>query len=165
MSKLLKQLLLIIILILSNFTFAKGESLKKINSSFDKRFVVYSTKDTQSNIILDKQSGLLWQDQRTVINRLFYANTANNYCSNMNLGSLNHWRVPTYHELMSLIDYQKSEPATSAPFVHQSIGDFWTSTPSVKDPKYYWYIDFLYGYTSISPMGKPLLLRCVHNAI
>ena len=165
MDKLLKRLLLVIVVIISNFAFAKEESFKTINSSFDKRFVAYSTKDVQSNIILDKQSNLLWQDQLTVTKRELYHDTAKIYCPNLNLSSLNHWRVPTYGELLSLIDYQKSEPATSAPFMHQSIGDFWTSTVFTKDQKYYWYVDFLYGYTSVAPVGKPLLLRCVHDVI
>ena len=88
MDKLLKRLLLVIIVIISNFSFAKEERFKTMSSNFDKRFVVHSTKSIRSNIILDRQSNLLWQDQQTVIDRLFYVDTAKKYCSNLDLGSL-----------------------------------------------------------------------------
>jgi hypothetical protein len=159
-----KHLLVVIALIVSNFSFAVENDNTTTSPSPDERFTTFF-QDKKNRVILDKKWGLLWEDQLTVITREFYQDVAKIYCSNLNFGSLNHWRVPTYGELMSLIDYQKSEPATSAPFIHQSIGDFWTSTVFAKDQKYYWYVDFLYGYTSVAPVGKPLLLRCVHDVI
>ena len=58
------------------------------------------------------------------------------------------WRLPTVQELLSVIDYTKSEPATQMEGF--SNNTYWTSTVSKGYPSFAWIVDLTHGYSNNS---------------
>ena len=54
------------------------------------------------------------------------------------------WRLPTLPELLSLVDYEKKNPATMLPNMRSSC--YWSATPNVNYTSGVWLVDFNYGY-------------------
>ncbi|MCI5180337.1 MAG: DUF1566 domain-containing protein [Candidatus Electrothrix sp. AW3_4] len=50
------------------------------------------------------------------------------YCATLNFGGHTDWRLPSRHELQSIIDYRRYNPAVDTSFFPAVIGTFWTST-------------------------------------
>jgi uncharacterized repeat protein (TIGR01451 family) len=62
------------------------------------------------------------------------------------LGGNNDWRLPTYKELLTIVDYSQSSPATnSIVFPDAPSSFFWTATDSAVLSSLAWIVDFAYG--------------------
>jgi hypothetical protein len=78
--------------------------------------------------VTDELTGLMWQ-QATPPSGYTWAD-AQTYCTNLALSTYRDWRLPSFVELVSIIDYSQGPPAISltafpdAPWV-----DYWSSTP------------------------------------
>lgn len=119
--------------------------------------------DCSEGLYCDYEKDFMWQDQRISVSRYDYLYNAVKYCSDLTIGDYSEWRLPSVQELLTLIDYDRHEPASDAEFKNESIGDYWSSTPFIDRDSYYWYVDFLFGFTSVAHAGKPNLIRCVHR--
>lgn len=106
------------------------------------------------NIVIDKKRGLIWQDDaihsttswENVINPL---SLALHKCANKSFAGFSDWRLPNINELKTLIDYTKTDPATSQVFQNfptSSNGhlDFLSSTTAIPSTKV-WYVNFWSG--------------------
>jgi hypothetical protein len=52
------------------------------------------------------------------------------YCTNLTLATHSDWRLPTFIELVSILDYSQNAPAISPTAFPSAPGlDFWSSTP------------------------------------
>lgn len=59
------------------------------------------------------------------------------------------WRLPDVQELRSIVEYGMSLPAINASlFPATPSSRFWSSTSSVPDPAYAWFVNFYSGYSS-----------------
>ena len=61
-------------------------------------------------------SGYTWADAQT-------------YCTTLTLATHSDWRLPTFIELVSIIDYSQNAPAISPTAFPPASVDFWSSTP------------------------------------
>jgi hypothetical protein len=62
------------------------------------------------------------------------------------LGGNTDWRLPTYKELLTIVDYSQSSPATnSIVFPDAPSSFFWTATDSAVSSSLAWIVDFAYG--------------------
>ncbi len=100
-------------------------------------------------MIRDSSTNLIWQ--KTVTNEISSLKDAFAYCEDLEYAGYADWRLPNRNELLTLIDYTKSQPASSFPGMPQAV--FITSTPVIgyynpQDPwawnmatglKDYWY--------------------------
>jgi hypothetical protein len=78
--------------------------------------------------VTDELTGLMWQ-QATAPSAFTFAD-AQTYCTNLALSTYRDWRLPTFIELVSLIDYSQGPPAISlAAFPGVPWVDYWSSTP------------------------------------
>jgi len=66
-------------------------------------------RDNGDHTVSDLATGLLWQKTRSVVARSW--TTAQEYCSNLELGNFSDWRLPNVKELASIIDYRVDDPA------------------------------------------------------
>jgi hypothetical protein len=80
-------------------------------------------------------------------------NEAIEYCKNLRLAGYDDWRLPTVKELLTLVDYDRFNPAIN-PMFGGVASYYWSSTTNVDDTSGAWYVDFSYGY--VDGYGKPV---------
>jgi len=108
------------------------------------------TRDDANDIVTDNLTGLMWQDDDTLVTKQWLTttnyntceydtsspecydtsgDTAASYCSNLTLGGYTDWRLPTSKELEGIVDYGKSYPAIdTTKFQSFSSSHYWSST-------------------------------------
>jgi len=95
---------------------------------------------------LDTNNGIVWQKEQC--KDKFTFKEAIEYCESLRDG----WRLPTTKELISIIDYEKGNPATDLPGMRWS--SYWSSTTYANNTDYAWQVDFYNGYVdSLSKSG------------
>jgi hypothetical protein len=99
---------------------------------------------------------LEWQEE--VPDREFTWAQAKEYAASLGDG----WRLPTIKELLTLVDYEKSQPACSV-FPDCPIDWFWSSSAVSGDATDAWLVDFYYGYTANGGVGNTARVRCVRD--
>ena len=71
------------------------------------------------------------------------------------------WRMPTIKELLSALDYEKCDPATSIEGFTSSY--YWSSSSYVSDSKYAWGVYFKYGGSHYGNKTVEFYVRCVRT--
>jgi hypothetical protein len=109
--------------------------------------------------VVDNETTLTWQ--RVVDNQPYTWAQADTYCKTLNLdGSV--WRLPTLHELQSIVDESKVNPAIDEavfPFTLNTF--FWSSVHYVPDSNAAWGIDFAGGDVGRNGVVGDSRVRCV----
>ena len=95
------------------------------------------------NIVVDNNTGLEWQ--QTISEDTFTWYDAVSHCENLEYGGYSDWRLPTPHELLTIINHNKHDPATDASYFSFS-SDLWTSKTYVTDTNKAFKLGFAYGY-------------------
>lgn len=94
--------------------------------------------------VLDKETQLVWeQSPQTTIHDW---NAARVQCTNRPIGGRKGWRLPSVHELASLVDPNASNPALPLghPFtnVQPAGSSYWSATTNAGNPANAWVVDF-----------------------
>ena len=123
---------------------------------------LYSSTHSTNTIISDKKQHIYWQDTALPKKK----NTkdwddANTYCERLSLHGMENWRVPTFTELLSIVNYTQADPAIDAVFTHVGEGTYWTSTDFSSTRSRAWTIDFRTGKTYYSYKSTNHAVRCV----
>lgn len=72
------------------------------------------------------------------------------------------WRAPTIREQLSLVDYERFDPAIDTTFFRGESAWFWTSTPDASSPGgCAWGVSFYYGYAYYYGQGLRGFVRPV----
>ena len=78
--------------------------------------------------VTDDLTDLMWQQAEPAGAPTWAA--AQTYCTNLTLATHSDWRLPTFIELVSIVDYSQNAPAISPTAFPSAPGlDFWSSTP------------------------------------
>lgn len=124
---------------------------------------------------LKKQKILNVQDETFINNDLMWQDTDKNlklklnrlefkvYCRNLELANRKDWRVPTYKELNTLVDYNKIDPANLDKIEFVDSLKYWSSTPDVLEKNKNWFIDFTDGSSDTANDLERLNVRCVRD--
>ncbi|MCP4969695.1 MAG: DUF1566 domain-containing protein [Arcobacter sp.] len=120
---------------------------------------------TKSNgVVTDSETGFQWQDDysdngNTIKNASW--SEAITYCENLSLDGAD-WRLPNKNELLSLIDYEKSNPAIKEDvFQNISSRDGWSSTTLTYISSFAWFVEFYSGDTLQDLKTDTHDVRCV----
>jgi hypothetical protein len=74
--------------------------------------------------ITDNVTGLMWQQadggEMTIEN-------AQIYCDNLTLGGYTDWRLPNCHELFSILNHDKVNPAADTNYFTKTLAEYWWS--------------------------------------
>ena len=113
---------------------------------------------------LDDKTGLIWQDNKEILDNNLNHDEAQTYCQNLEVDGFNDWRLPTLREYYTIIDLRQDRPALKNGFEIRDDGRYWTATPFVKNPeKEAWYISMSYGEAEPYKKGRVYHVRCVRN--
>ena len=133
-----------------------------------------------NDTFLDKNTGLMWQDDKEVIikkskygkitkkNRDLNWTEANEYCENLKLAGFDDWRLPTLYELESIIDYKYKDNApynkvNKRFFKNMKTTYYWSSSEYVHYPREAWLVKFDWGESYIYPKDKYKMVKCVRG--
>jgi len=91
---------------------------------------------------------------------------ASQACDDLNLGDKRDWRLPTLAELITIVDFARSEPAVALPFDATPGEVLWSAvrTPigtSLVLGNAAWTLDFSYGLAAPEPLDQRHSVRCV----
>lgn len=109
--------------------------------------------------VLDNDTGLVWQHPIDAVPRTW--SEADAYCASLSIGGTS-GRLPTLRELHTLVDESRFNPSIDgSTFPGTPSASFWSSTPVASNAGLTWAVDFNVGLNWGSPVGDPLLVRCV----
>jgi len=124
-------------------------------------------RDDDKQVVIDKDRGLMWQDNLDKDSLKLTYQEAVNYCKMLKLGGYTDWRVPKIEELSTIIDISRYNPAIVDSFVNVGNDDakyMWSSTlrnHCCGDLMYTIYIRK--GNISSWSKNKIHMVKCVRN--
>ena len=135
--------------------------LEKISNKTNKSSAENFTK--KDSVVLDKVAHLVWQDDRAVVEVKKNWFDAEKYCKSLNINGLNAWRVPSYDELITIVDYTKHTLAAMPAFKHVISEYYWSSNEDEKDKQKAKNVYFGNGCPNVNFKEKEYYIRCVHT--
>jgi hypothetical protein len=113
------------------------------------RFVVLT--NWASAAVLDKETGLVWERSPDSANTFSWF-AARGHCMARTTGNHKGWRMPSVHELASVIDPSVAFPGPALPVGHPFLtvqsAPYWTATTNAGFPDIAWYVHFNNGGVS-----------------
>lgn len=114
-------------------------------------------------IIHDKNTNLMWQDSIDTKTKELKWDDAKGYCSKLKVGEYDDWRLPSYDELKTLIDYESYDPAIVKSFKYTKSSYYWSLTPYTSASSRAWRIYFKSGYSNYDYKSNSYYVRCVRG--
>ena len=109
-------------------------------------------------ILSDQGSGLSWQkEHKEDLNW----EQAKSYCSELKYGGKEDWRLPERSELMTIVKYRKSNPASDFPGMPAKY--FWSQSTSAEYTGFAWGVNFRNGSLNNYDKASTQLVRCVRK--
>jgi hypothetical protein len=127
-----------------------------------------SYSDNYDGTVTDNVTGLMWQQEPSTA--MLSWSAARNYCATLMLSQYPDWRLPSYIELVSLVDYGAAIPTVNATYFPGTPAyKFWSSTPFAAKPTVEtpsaWYVDFDQGWTQETVLTDVKFARCVRQTL
>lgn len=112
-------------------------------------------------IVRDQWTALTWQRVLDGAARSWTAAAA--YCAALNLGEFSSgWRVPSYKELLTLVDRRRYLPAVETAAFPEAPSEFtWSSSSCAFTGACAWGVDFAWGGSDYKATGAAHPVRCV----
>jgi hypothetical protein len=111
-------------------------------------------------VVTDLNTGLIWQRADDGLTRT-WAN-ASAYCEALVLSRFSDWRLPSRHELISIADYGRYEPAINPAFESKN-ASYWSDRPAADLEGYYWQVNFNKGSSGVIGKEQLYYVRCVRS--
>jgi len=95
---------------------------------FAQLFAAELLRDDSSNVVVDRENGLMWQDDSRAAAGKVSWSEALKRCETLDLGGYSDWRLPSRDELDSLADDSRFEHGIYPQFDSVGSGGYWSST-------------------------------------
>jgi len=122
---------------------------------------------TSGETVRDGLTGLIWQ--RADMPPGHNWQWVTDYCAALSYGGQSDWRLPTAHELRSILDYSRTDPAIDeAVFPTYNSGssptaNFWSSSSTTANTNLAWFVGFQEGSTGDDDKNNNYHIRCVRS--
>ena len=133
----------------------------------------YNLFNQNNDVIPDRWTGLSWQRSPPTTPVTFAAAAA--YCGQLSLDTMSTgWRVPSYKELLTLVDesphpeyegnqvVEKYIDGNAFPGAAVTAAPYWTSSAYPGTAGYAYAVNFHNGVPQAQDMGNSAYVRCVH---
>ncbi len=118
--------------------------------------------DNGDGTISDNNTKLMWQQQDD--NSKFNYSNAISHCNSLSYAGYADWRLPYKKELISIIDFGRSDPAIdTTKFLNAKSSTYWTSTVYFYSSSYAWNVPFKSGGFGAATQNTQLYALCVRN--
>ena len=120
------------------------------------------------DIVIDNATGLQWQDDVDSVERKWEDSgsfPAAEYCNTLPLGGYADWRLPSIHELLTLVDASQYNPSlVEGVFDHVSLSNYyWSSTAAANGTSNAWIVTYYYGGSFYGSKDTAYYVRCVRG--
>lgn len=127
--------------------------------------IALSMAMAETTMVKDPTTNLIWEDTKHTTEDKVTHGEASTYCAKLKLSEVTGWRIPTLNELLTVVDYTRSDSAILKEFSHIKSGTiYWTSTPYVRSRDKFWGVDFKDGATESASKNYDRYVRCVKAA-
>jgi hypothetical protein len=113
--------------------------------SVTQRFVVLATFNTGA--VRDNETGLVWEKSPQTTTPTW--DSARLTCTDKNVGGRKGWRLPSVHELTSLVDPSVAAPGPTLPpghpFLNVQSSNYWSATTDADNASSAWLVNFNSG--------------------
>ena len=89
------------------------------------------TRDDSKNLVIDKSTGLMWQDNIDSKTIKKNRKDAKQYCRRLVFAGYDDWYLPNIKELKSIVDKNRYSPAIKAGFKNVETYHYWSSSPNL----------------------------------
>jgi formylglycine-generating enzyme required for sulfatase activity len=128
---------------------------KKTNKGKSENFI------KNGDIVEDTVTHLIWQDNKSVTEVKKNWEEAQKYCDTLSLGDNDTWRLPTYDELITIVDYNKHTLAAMPAFQHVLSEYYWSSDMDKENNNNAKNIYFGNGCPNSNSKFETYYVRCV----
>lgn len=127
--------------------------------------IALSALMAETTIVKDPKTNLMWEDTPHVREAKIRQPRSVIYCKELTVGGFEDWRLPTIHELLTIIDYARISPAILREFSYVEDESFyWTKTHVADEDDAFWGVNFKRGYSSKASEYYDRYVRCVRDA-
>ncbi len=121
----------------------------------------YAADSGANSVVSDKKNAIYWQDNLFTQKSSEDWEDAAAYCDVLVLNGLSNWRLPSFEELHSIVDYTRFDPAINPVFAYVHHNTYWTSKDFSATKSRAWTINFKSGKTYYSYKTTNHSVRCV----
>lgn len=138
----------------------------------------YFEQGTDEPVIYDQGTGLTWEKNigdrdgngSTSLNDIRTWRGALSYCNNLTLNNKSDWRLPNIKELLSLVDWNRYNPALDPLFYDPPWDFYWSSTSSRSSTTFIspsaYCVDFSEGTVEhLDKSNEWMFVRCVRGGL
>jgi len=123
----------------------------------------FAQSKSASSVVTDKKNMIYWQDDASSKATSEDWDDAILYCKKLEIDGKRDWRLPTFDELLSIVDYSRVNPAIDPIFEEVAEGTYWTATNFSTTDARAWTIHFSTGMTYYSYKTTNHAVRCVKD--
>ena len=120
-------------------------------------------RDNSKELVIDKATGLMWQDNIDAKTIKKNRKDAKHYCRRLVFAGYDDWHLPRIKELKSIVDKQKTDPAIRKGFKNIISSHYWSSSPNLSDTMNALNIDFKSGQIYNNYRKGKGYVRCVRG--
>jgi len=120
-------------------------------------------RDDSKELVVDKMTGLMWQDSIDTKTLRKNRKDAKQYCRRLVFADYDDWYLPRLKELRSIVNEEKFNPAIRSGFKNIISNHYWTSSPNLSDTMNALNVDFKSGQTYNNTRKGKAYVRCVRG--
>ena len=130
------------------------------------RFVILAAFNNEA--VLDRETGLVWEQSPAIAPDNWAAIRIQ--CTSRTTGGRKGWRLPSVHELASLVDPSVAFPGPTLPPGHPfsnnvQSSNYWSATTDAGGPTDAWFVNFSNGRVSTDSKAVTHLDWCVRGGM